>query len=797
MRTRCPHCHQPVEIVADDPLVEIHCTVCGSTFSLATGRTATWNGKVIRTIGQFELLEELGRGAFGTVWKARDQVLDRTVAIKLPRQEGLDNIESERFLREARAAAQLHHPGIVSIHEIGRENDQVYIVSDFVPGATLGEWVDSKPLAFRDIAELVARIADALEHAHLQGVIHRDLKPANILLDAAGQPHLTDFGLAKRDANEITVTVEGQILGTPAYMSPEQARGEGHRVDRRADIYSLGVILYELLTGELPFRGSSRMVVLQIIYDDPPLPRKLRTAIPRDLETIALKCLEKDPGRRYPTADELAADLRRWLAGEPIRARPIGRTERLSRWCSRNPMIAGLAATAALLLIAVAVVSTVSAVRLRALADQERQARREAELHFQRARAAVDQMLTEVGHESLAHVPYVESVRRALLEKALSFYGDLLESRPTDPTVRKELALAHHRCGQIHFLLGRPREAEQSYRRAIGILDKMADGFPRSIDYRHHLAISHDFLAELLRVAGGRQEEAEQHYRAALTHQTRLVQDPQSTPEMRRELTRTYNNLGILLMETNRLSEAEPAFRQAIAGLEQLMVEFPAVPEYQADLARTFINVGILRKGQQKTEAAEEAYQRAAELLGALRSSYPANHEYGYKWGVSQLDLANLYTTAGQLDDARKHGDQAGAALENLAHSYPGIPLYAQEFANSGNTLANILAMQGQLDAAETAFDQALKTLDEISARFPTHLDKRADFHSLRAITLGGLAWLAHERDDRHVALKLVEQAIDEQSIAVKLDPHSPKYRDRLQQHTSFKATMLQTPGPP
>jgi len=308
------------------------------------GEAARLASQSLRRIGKFELLGELGLGSFGQVFRAWDTELGRTVAVKILRAGWLASREEvERFHREARSAAQLKHPGLVAIYETGQTDDHMfYLVEEFVPGETLAARLRTDPPTIPQTAELIAQVAEALDYAHRHRVIHRDIKPSNILLDREGRAHLMDFGLAKRDTDETPVTLDGDVLGTPAYMSPEQARGESRQVDPRSDIYSLGVVTYELLTGERPFRGSRRMLLLQVLNDEPRPPRQLNDKVPRDLQTICLKAMAKAPSSRYASAAELSDDLRRFLRGDPILARPPGRLERLGRWCRRNPVAVGL-----------------------------------------------------------------------------------------------------------------------------------------------------------------------------------------------------------------------------------------------------------------------------------------------------------------------------------------------------------------------------------------------------------------------------------------------------------------------
>jgi serine/threonine-protein kinase len=452
----------------------------------------------------YKIVGELGRGGMGVVYKARQVGLKRLVALKMVLAGAhAGPAQLARFYSEAEAVAGLQHPNIVQIYEVGQQSGLPFFSLEFVDGGSLADKTHRQPQPPREAAHMVETLARAMHYAHERGIIHRDLKPANVLLTATGIPKITDFGLAKRLEGDSSQTKSGTLLGTPSYMAPEQARGEIHNVGPLADIYALGVILYELVTGRPPFQAATPMdTLMRVTHEEPLPPSRLQPNVPRDLETICLKCLQKDANKRYDTAEQLAEDLRRFLSGEPILARPISGPERLWRWCKRNPKLAIAAAAIFLLLSVVSVGSTWAALTIREQKNQADIARARAEqnetIANEQADLALETLSMLVGkvQARLHREPGLQTLRLDLLETAMDGLKRLADKTSTEAGKQRNMGDAYLKMGILSMELGKSEAALDYFQRCRDILKAALDADPGNDRWKTRLAEAYKNLGE-------------------------------------------------------------------------------------------------------------------------------------------------------------------------------------------------------------------------------------------------------------------------------------------------------------
>jgi WD40 repeat protein/tRNA A-37 threonylcarbamoyl transferase component Bud32 len=415
MELFCPKCTGTIEVDSEKPPAKLQCGKCGSTFINYAEETISFvlpgndlevtyipeeheknTDTPSQSIDDYEIIEEIARGGMGVVYKARQVSLNRIVALKMILAGTFaSETDIRRFRTEAEAAAHLDHPNIVPVYEVGESGGHHYFSMGFVDGSSLAERIVDQPLPPLEAAHIVKVIAKAVDFAHKNGIVHRDLKPANILIDSSGQPHITDFGLAKRIDTSEGMTATGDILGTPNYMSPEQAKGEIKKIGPLTDVYGLGAILYCLITRRPPFQAATAIdTLLLVVEKDPVPPSQLNTAVDQDLETICLKCLEKQPGHRYSSASELCLDLERYSRHESISARPISSTAQCWRWCRRNRTVALLSAAFVFALILGTIFSTIFAVRANRSASLMKEEKTRADIA-----AAKEHKASQLAHE--------------------------------------------------------------------------------------------------------------------------------------------------------------------------------------------------------------------------------------------------------------------------------------------------------------------------------------------------------------------------------------------------------------
>jgi serine/threonine-protein kinase len=632
----------------------------------------------------------------------------------------------ERLRTEAEVLARLQHPNIVQVHEVGEHGGYPYFAMEYVDGASLSQRLVLGPLPAREAAPLVETLARAVQAAHEQGFVHRDLKPANVLLAADGTPKVGDFGLAKSLGEGLGLsgpgyqTASGAILGTPDYMAPEQARGELRQVGPAADVYALGAILYECLTGRPPFRAATVLETLELVRSQEPVPPgRLQPGLPRDLQTIALKCLEKDPGRRYASTRDLADDLRRFREGAPIRARPVPTWERVGKWARRRPAAAGLVALSGLAVPGLLGGLWWHTTRLdaqvrRAEAGEQkaRQQQERADRNYHQARQALNRMLNRLDDRRLADVPRLGELRQEQFEDALAFYQEVAraEDHP-DPAVRQDVAWAMMQTGSIQLMLGRRAPAKANFQRAIAMLEglpaeelakpesqdrlaecyvhlgnmasatRAADDMERAcrqaLAIRERLAaaepddpkwqaklatVEHELGSGYLGL--GRWAEAEPHLLRAVEIRTRLLRPDDEKDPLGTVLAGDYANLGYLYQHLRRPADALAAFAKAERFLLPLLRAYPDDPNHALNLAAVYINWTRQLRGTQPAVAFERA-SKAVELAEGLLRREP-RHAVARTWACNAHgERALVFEVLGCWADAVKDWDRVFELTED------------------------------------------------------------------------------------------------------------------------------------
>jgi tetratricopeptide (TPR) repeat protein len=687
----------------------------------------------------YEILGELGGGGMGIVYKARQSGLNRLVALKMMRREFGASAEAvNRFRIEAEAVARLQHPNIVAIHEIGAADGGPYLSLELVSGPSLAQRLAGAPLPPRQAAEITRVLARAIHFAHQHGVLHRDLKPSNILLQGSGvggqgagirdqesglgneaaaslrpdpwplAPKITDFGLAKLLGQEAGLTQTGLALGTPSYMAPEQAQAQTQKLGPATDVYALGAVLYEMLTGRPPFRAATPLETLKLVVESEPVrPAQLQPQTPRDLDTICLKCLQKDPQRRYLSAADLADDCAAYLLGQPIKARPVGPLERGWKWVRSHPTVSVPAAVISFAILVILAVVLAYNFRLQVavnVADEQRTTadmqRNQALADRRRMLAAANALLVEVADKDLEDLPGMEEARQRLLARALEiFKGILSEKDDPDPAVRRDAAGAFKASARIHYLLSDLKAAVADANQALALYEGLAEEAPTDAAFRLEQAAPLETLTQAysdLRYLS----EAE----AAAQKRCELLESlPLDEPQRRMELARASAYLGVQLAR-NRLEDSVTPYQRkpdapALArkqldqalrlfGREDLLTD-----EERHTLASTHLILGMKKYFPDRSDLeTEDSLQKARAILEPIVQKRP---EPGYV----HSSLANVYFELGKLKAAMKRPRDAEEFLskslnlrQQRANRQPNVPGYRGELAASLDVLATLYA---------------------------------------------------------------------------------------------------------
>ncbi|QEH39078.1 Serine/threonine-protein kinase PrkC [Aquisphaera giovannonii] len=739
----------------------------------------------------------LGRGGMGVVYLATQLRANRLVALKMVIAGRGRPEDLIRFRFEAESLARLHHPNIVQVFDVGECEGQPFFTMEYVPGGTLAAALAEHPRPPREAAALAEALARAVHAAHQAGVVHRDLKPANILLSGdpaatpgaspprpgtgsgagTGQPALkiTDFGLAKATGGDSDLTGTGQILGTPSYMAPEQATGQGS-VGVPADVYALGAILYEALAGRPPFRGASPWeTMMQAVHEAAPPPSRWQPGIPRDLEVICLKCLAKDPAARYPSADALAEDLRRYLAGESILARPAGLPRLAWLWCRRHP---GYAALLGLLLASVAAGAAGVAVQWRRAEAHLADSRRRLDL----AMRAVERYYTGVSRDVLLKQAELASLRSTLLTTPLEFYRSLREELKagSDPESLAQLGDVLSNLGKLNADVGREEDALAAYREAVDVardrlrrdpgsaaaakalvkarigvaeidarasrLREARDGFEEALALAGRLAardpgdlVSVDDQATCLHFLGDvaadekQLDRAEEDYLRSLDIRERLVRDRPDEVEYLDHLGGLEANLAILYADYGRLDDARKWFVKSLDDRRRLSAKQPDDPEALRKLSSCLNNLGSFSQNTDRLADAPPYYEEAREIQGRLVRDYPTTALYQEDLAITHQNLSTLEASLGHGDVALREDAEGVRILRRLAADHPDSITYATRLIRGQADLGRDYLGRKDYARAEAELIDAVAYAGRVVAAHPESSEARSRLAYARA----------------------------------------------------------------
>jgi len=764
----------------------------------------------------FELVDFLGRGGAGIVYKAWQPALARFVAIKVIRDEACNAERLSRFRAEAKAA-QLQHPNIVRTYDIGECSGQPFLALEFLNAGTLADWTKGEPQEPRDVATLVEKLADALQYAHERGIVHRDLKPGNILFQSTTGPidsdspqrelwpslvpKIVDFGIARFLDDSAGFTMTGDVMGTPAYMAPEQADGRTSDIGPPTDIHALGIVLFELLTGRSPFASPSRMRTLNLVrHKEAMAASEIQPGVPRDIETICLKCLQKEPSTRYATAGELAADLRNFVAGRPVSARPLSRAGRLIRWTRRKPVVAGLLAIlAAVVAVGFSVVTWkwLEADEAKALADR----------NFAQIRHVVDDYLVIVGDDVLLKEPGMQPLRERLLRSALDYYEGYLASNATDPSLQSEQIQVRVKLARIQRMLGQHTEAEAHLRNALdavrtsnsatGVSNEIENDLAAVLTDQGKLDDALEVLASALKGKPTGQAHQIANARSHMLRgqvQRRLGQTEDaiaavtiavdgfqqlstsgSEPGVPRELGEALVVLASQQMSLGNHSGALTSFRHATEVAEQLAASDPSNLAVRTLQARVYAGYGRLVSRQRDWAEALKHFEKSENIQSELIRRNP--HVVSLRLSLCEklIDFGSTlaFTQPGAAGD---FDDRAISEARNLRVSYPGMvagrDLLVRALTNSATRSVSLR----DATTAENNYREAKAICEELVRQQPNVIEYRANLaRSLEAMSL-----LAEDRGAMDEAVKMARAAVRHARGAVALAPSVPANQRRL-----------------